>query len=96
MNRRATGWFLILSLLSPFAAVAADADPYIKGRLQGYRGLYEFHIAALSSRNMANQAGVLHGQPPIRQPENLISSFHQGLKRSTSWVSWILSAWVLV
>ena len=59
MNRRAAGWLLVLSLLSPFAAGAADDDPYIKGRLQGYRGLYEFHIAALSSRNMADKGGVL-------------------------------------
>ena len=94
MNRRATGWFLILSLLSPFAAVAADADPYIK---VDYKAIVDYMVSYCSVilTEYGQQAGVLAWATADRTGK-LISSFHQGLKRSTSWVSWILSAWVLV
>ena len=52
----AVGLFSVtLSIATPVAA----SDAYVKGRLQGYRGLYEFHIAAMPSRDIADDAGVL-------------------------------------
>ena len=54
---------LVVACFTSLAAFAtpngAEESPYLKGRLQGYRGLYDFHIAALPSRDMAAADGVL-------------------------------------